>query len=156
MVRSTARSPEEYIASLPPDRREAITAVRDVIRRNLPDGFEEGMEFGALTWFVPLERFPDTHNGRPLGLVALASQKQYMALYLNTVYGDPQLADWFRARYAASGKRLSMGKSCVRFRSLDDLPLDVVGETVAKVSVDQFVQHYQAARGSSRRTGGGA
>jgi len=152
MVRSTARSPEEYIASLPPDRREAITAVRDVIRGNLPEGFEEGMEFGALTWFVPLERFPDTYNGRPLGLVALASQKQYMALYLNTVYGDPQLANWFRARYAASGKRLSMGKSCVRFRSLDDLPLDVIGETVAKVPVDQFVQHYQAARGSSRRT----
>ena len=152
MVRSTAKSPDEYIASLPPDRREAITAVRDVIRRNLPDGFQEGMEFGVLTWYVPLERFADTYNGRPLGLVALASQKQYMAVYLNTVYGDSQLADRFRARYAASGKRLSMGKSCVRFRSLDDLPLNVIGETVAKVPVDQFVQHYQAARGSSRRT----
>ena len=110
------------------------------------------MEFGVLTWYVPLERFPDTYNGRPLGLVALASQKQYMAIYLNTVYGDPQLADWFRARYAASGKRLNMGKSCVRFRSLDDLPLDVIGETIAKVPLDRFVAQYQAARGSSRRT----
>jgi Domain of unknown function (DU1801) len=152
MVNSTAQSPDEHIASLPPDRREAITAVRDVIRRNLPDGFEEGMEFGMLAWYVPLERFPDTYNGRPLGLVALASQKQYMALYLNTVYGDPQLADWFRDRYAASGKRLDMGKSCVRFRSLDDLPLDVIGETVARVPLDRFVAHYQAARGSSRMT----
>jgi uncharacterized protein DUF1801 len=156
MVRSTARSPDEYIASLPPDRREAITAVRDVIRRNLPDGFEEGMEFGVLTWYVPLERFADTYNGRPLGLVALASQKQYMAVYLNTVYGDSQLADWFRARYAASGKRLSMGKSCVRFRSLDDLPLDVIGETVAKVPLDRFVERYQATRGSSRKTSNAA
>ena len=152
MVRSTARSPEEYIASLPPDRREPMTAVRDLIRRNLPDGFEEGMEFGVLSWYVPLSRFPDTYNGRPLGLVALASQKQYMALYLNTVYGDRQLSDWFRARYAASGKRLSMGKSCVRFRSLDDLPLDVIGETIAKVPLDRFIEHYQATRGSSRRT----
>ncbi len=152
MVRSTAQSPDEYIAGLPPDRREAITAVRDVIRRNLPDGFEEGMEFGVITWYVPLDRFPDTYNGRPLGLVALASQKQYMALYLNTVYGDPQLADWFRDRYAASGKRLNMGKSCVRFRSLQDLPLDVIGETIAKVPLDRFVAHYQAARGSPPKT----
>ena len=152
MVSSTAQSPDEYIASLPPDRREALTAVRDVIRRNLPDGFEEGMEFGMLAWYVPLERFPDTYNGHPLGLAALASHKQYISLYLNTVYGDPQLADWFRARYAASGKRLNMGKSCLRFRSLDDLPLDVIGETIARVPLDRYVAHYQAARGSSRKT----
>ena len=152
MVSSTAQSPDEYIASLPPDRREALTAVRDVIRRNLPDGFEEGMEFGMLAWYVPLERFPDTYNGHPLGLAALASHKQYISLYLNTVYGDPQLADWFRARYAASGKRLNMGKSCLRFRSLEDLPLDVIGETIARVPLDRYVAHYQAARGSSRQT----
>jgi Domain of unknown function (DU1801) len=152
MVSSTAQSPDEYIASLPPDRREAITAVRDVIRRNLPDGFEEGMEFGMLAWYVPLERFPDTYNGHPLGLAALASHKQYISLYLNTVYGDPQLAAWFRTRYAASGKRLDMGKSCLRFRSLDDLPLDVIGETIARVPLDRYVAHYQAARGSSRKT----
>jgi hypothetical protein len=151
MATSTARTPEEYIAALPPDRREAISAVRDVIRSNLPEGFEEGIEFGVITWYVPLERFPDTYNGRPLGLVALASQKQYMALYLNTVYGDPELEDWFRARYADSGKRLDMGKSCVRFRNLEDLPLDVVGETVARVPLERFVAHYQAARGSSRK-----
>ena len=96
MVSSTAKTPDEYIASLPADRRQAIAAMRDVIRRNLPDGFEEGMEFGMIAWYVPLERFPDTYNGHPLGLAALASHKQYMALYLNTVYGDPQLAEWFR------------------------------------------------------------
>jgi Domain of unknown function (DU1801) len=156
MARSTAQSPDEYIAALPPDRREAISAVRNVIRRHLPDGFEEGMEFGVITWYVPLDRFSETYNGRPLGLVALASQKQYMALYLNTVYGDPQLADWFRDRYAASGKRLNMGKSCVRFRSLQDLPLDVIGETIAKVPLDRFVAQYQAVRGSPPKTGGAA
>ncbi len=152
MVSSTAQSPDEYIAALPPDRRAAISAVRDVVRRNLPDGFEEGMEFGMIAWYVPLDRFPDTYNGHPLGLAGLASQKQYMSLYLNTVYGDPQLADWFRDRYAETGKRLDMGKSCVRFRSLDDLPLEVIGETIAKVPLDRYVAHYQAARGSSRQT----
>jgi hypothetical protein len=152
VVTSPARTPDEYIASLPPDRREAISAMREVVRRNLPDGFKEGMEFGMIAWYVPLERFPDTYNGRPLGLAALASQKQYMSLYLNTVYGDPQLAEWFRARYAASGKRLDMGKSCLRFRSLDDVPLDVIGETIARVPVDRYVAKYLEARGSSRRT----
>jgi hypothetical protein len=152
MVSSTAQSPDEYIAALPPDRREAISAVREVVQRNLPDGFEEGMEFGMIAWYVPLDRFPYTYNGHPLGLAGLASQKQYMSLYLNTVYGDPQLADWFRDRYAQSGKRLDMGKSCVRFRSLDDLPLEVIGETIAKVPLDRYVAHYQAARGPSRQT----
>lgn len=152
MVSSTAQSPEEYIAALPADRREAISTVCGVIRRNLPDGFEEGMEFGMIAWYVPLERLPDTYNGRPLGLAALASQKQYMSLYLNAVYGNAQLADWFRARYAETGKRLDMGKSCVRFKSLDDLPLDVIGETIAKVPIDRYVAYYKAARGSSRMT----
>jgi hypothetical protein len=152
MASSTAKTPDEYIASLPADRRQAIAAMRDVIRRNLPEGFEEGMEFGMIAWYVPLERFPDTYNGHPLGLAALASNKQYMSLYLNTVYGDPQLAEWFRERYAKSGKRLSMGKSCLRFRTLEDVPLDVVGETIAKVPLDRYVEHYRAARGSSRQT----
>jgi hypothetical protein len=156
MVRSTAKTPDEYIASLPPDRRDAIVAMRDVIRRNLPDGFKEGMESGMIAWYVPLERFPDTYNGRPLGLAALASQKQYMSLYLNSVYGDPQLAEWFSDRYATSGKRLNMGKSCLRFRSVEDVPLDVIGETIAKVPLDQYVQHYRAVRGSSRKAGSAA
>ena len=151
MVSSTAATPDEYIASLPPDRREAIATIRDVVRRNLPDGFEEGMSFGMIAWYVPLERFPDTYNGQPLGLAGLASQKQYISLYLISVYGDPQLADWFRLRYAASGKPLTMGKSCLRFRRLEDVPLDVIGETIAKVPLDDYIRHYESARGSLRR-----
>jgi len=152
MVTSDAATPDEYIASLPEDRRAAVAAVRDVVRRNLPEGFEEGMQFGMIAWYVPLERFPDTYNGQPLGLVGLASQKSYMSLYLNSVYGDPKTEAWFKARYAASGKELNMGKSCLRFRHLEDLPLDVIGETVARVRLDDFVEHYEDARGSSRRT----
>ena len=152
MVKSDAATPDEYLAALPPDRRAAIAAVRDVIRRNLPDGFEEGMEFGMIAYYVPLERFPNTYNGHPLGLAAIASQKNHMAIYLNNVYGDPDTERRFRERYAASGKKLDMGKSCVRFRRLDALPLDVIGTTIAETSLDRFLARYEEVGGSSRAT----
>lgn len=152
MATSNATSPEELIAALPPERREAMTAVIDVIRANLPPGYKEGMAYGMIGWYVPLERFPDTYNKQPLALAGLASQKQYMSLYLNSVYGNMDTERWFRERFAASGKKLNMGKSCVRFRKLEDLPLDVIGETIARIPVDQYIAWYEAARGSSRKT----
>jgi len=152
MPPTTAQTPDEYIASLPEDRGSAVAAVRDVVRRNLPPGFEEGMQYGIIGWYVPLERFPDTYNGQPLALAGLASQKQYISLYLNNVYGDPATERWFRERYAASGKRLNMGKSCLRFTRLEDLPLDVIGETIARADLDRYLTHYAEARGSSRQT----
>ena len=155
MVSSDAETTDAYLASLPPDRREAIAAVREVIRANLPPGYEEGMHYGMMGWVVPFERFPDTYNGQPLQLVGLASQKQSMSLYLNAVYGDPSVEARFRERWAASGKRLDMGKSCVHFRRLEDLPLDVIAETIARVPVERFIERYRAVRGSTRqaRTG---
>ena len=156
MVTSNATSPEEMIAALPPDRRDAIAKVREVIRANLPAGYEEGMQFGMIGWYVPLERYPDTYNKQPLGLAALASQKNYMALYLNTVYGDPETERWFRERFAASGKKLDMGKSCVRFKKLDDLPLDVIAETIARTPVDKYIEGYESVRASSRKELSGA
>jgi len=152
MVTSDARTPDEYIAALPEDRRAAVSAVRHVVRDNLPAAFEEGMLYGMIGWYIPLERFPNTYNGQPLGLAALASQKNYMSLYLNSVYGDPKTEAWFKDRYAKSGKRLDMGKSCVRFRRLDDLPLDVIGETIARVDPESYMAWYEKASGSSRRT----
>ena len=152
MVTSTARTPAEYIAALPDDRRESVAAVVDVVRANLPDGYEEGMAYGMIGWWVPLARFPDTYNGEPLGLAGIASQKDYISLYLLTVYSDPETETWFKERYAASGKKLNMGKSCVRFRHLEDLPLEVIGETIARQSVDEMVARYSEYRGSYRRT----
>ncbi len=152
MTTSTATTPDEYIASLPEDRRHVVSAVRDVIREHLPDGYEEGMQYGMIGWYVPLARLGDTYNGQPLALAGLASQKHHLSLYLNTVYGDPQTETWFKARYATSGKKLSMGKSCVRFRQLDDLPLDVIGEVIARADIDTYVARYEAVRGSSRKT----
>ena len=152
MVSSTATTAEEYLASLPEDRREAVRAVRQVVLDNLPDGFEEGMSHGMLAWYLPLERYGDTYNGEPLGLAGVASQKDYISLYLLTVYGDPEEEAWFRQRYAATGKRLTMGKSCVRFKRLEEVPLDVIGETIARVDAKSFIAHYEDARGSSRKS----
>lgn len=150
MATSTATTPDEYIESLPEERQTMVKAIRDEIRRNLPEGYAEGMSYGMIAWYVPLERYPDTYNGQPLGLVALASQKQYVSLYLNSVYGDRDTEAWFRERWAATGKPLNMGKSCVRFRRMEDLPLDVVGETIARADLDAYLAQYEDARGSSR------
>ena len=135
-----------YLDSVPGDRRPAIEAVRDVINANLPEGFEEGVEFGMLSWHVPLERDPDTYNGRPLGIVGLANQKHHMAVYLMGIYSDEAGASWFREGWLATGRRLDMGKSCVRFRRVDDVALDVLGEAVARTSVDEFLRRYEASR----------
>jgi hypothetical protein len=110
MARSTAATPDEYIASLPDDRREAVSAVREVVNRNLPPGYEEGMASGMIGWWVPLETFPDTYNGRPLGLVWPASQKNYISLYLNTVYGSPREEAWFKGRYSGDRQEAEYGQ----------------------------------------------
>jgi len=155
MARSSATTPDEYIASLPKDRRDAVATVREVVNRNLPPGYREGMASGMIGWWVPLETFPDTYNGQPLGLAGLASQKNYISLYLNTVYGSTDEEAWFKERYAASGKKLNMGKSCLRFRHLDEVPLDVIGETIARADLDRTLAHYASARGSSRKSRAG-
>jgi hypothetical protein len=146
-MQSDAQSVEAYLAELPEDRREVVQAVRGVILDNLPAGFEEGMQYGMIGYYVPLERYPVTYNGRPLGVAALASQKRHLSLYLMGIYGDDGESTWFRERWARTGKKLDMGKSCVRFKRLDDLALDVVGEAIARTSVDDFIAVYERSRG---------
>ncbi len=148
-MQSQADTPEAYLAELPEDRRAAVSAVRDVILANLPDGYVEAMQYGMLSYVVPLETYPETYNGQALAYISLANQKQKISLYLMGVYGDAE-SD-FRERFAAAGKKLDMGKSCVRFRRLDDLPLDVIAYEVSRVGVDDFIAHYEDARGSSKR-----
>lgn len=145
MASSSAATAEEYLAELPPERREVVSAVRDVVLRNLPEGYREGMSFGMIGWSIPLERYPDTYNGQPLGYAALAAQKHYYALYLS-VYQDPQSEATFREEFARAGKKLDMGKSCVRFRKLDDLPLDVIGRTIATTPPEELIRRYEASR----------
>ena len=146
MVSSDAKTVEEYLQTLPADRRKAISAVREVILENLPEGYVERMNWGMISYEIPLSRYPKTYNRQPLAMAALASLKNYMTLYLMTVYGDKNIEAWFHERYRASSKKLDMGKSCVHFRKLADLPLDLVGETIGRVSVDDYIERYEQSR----------
>src|SRR3954466_4078816 len=139
----------EYLATLPVDRRAAISAVRNTINKNLPEGYEEGIQFGMIGWYVPLSVYPAGYGENkkvPLPVVALASQKSGMVLHFLSFYGHPTLSTWFASEYKKSGKKLDMGKGCVRFNKLDDLALDVVGRTIARVPVKEHIADYQGAR----------
>lgn len=148
-MRSDAATVDEYLADLPEERREAIGTVRDVILANLPAGYEEVMRWGMITYEVPLATEPDTYNGRPLMYAALASQKNHMAVYLTGVYADDEARERFLEAYRATGKRLDMGKSCIRFRKLENLPLEIIGEAVSRYPVPEFLTLVTQAR--SRR-----
>jgi hypothetical protein len=140
-MKSKARTVNEYLEQLPEERREAIRAVRKVILKNLPKGYEEVLQYGMLAYVVPLQAFPSGYLNRkdePLPYVCLASQKNYMSLYIMPVYGDAE--SMFREEYKATGKRLDMGKCCVRFRKLDDLPLDVIGRAVARWPMKHWIE----------------
>jgi len=145
-MHSDAATVEEYLAALPESRRTPVAAVRDVVNSHLPEGYEERMDWGMITWVVPLEDYPSTHNKRPLCYAGLASQKHHMSIYLMGLYSDGPEEAWFRAQYAERGMRLDMGKSCFRVGSLDGVPLDVLGEAIAKIEVGEFIARYEAAR----------
>lgn len=138
-MKSDAETVEDYLATLPDDRAEAITTVRETILANLPNGIVETMNWGMISYEVPLELCPDTYNGKPLMFAALASQKRHMAVYLSAVFGDDSEEQWFRDAYVATGKKLDMGKSCVRFTTLDNLPVELIGEAMGRVSIDSFL-----------------
>lgn len=146
MAQSTAETVDEYLDELPEERRTALEAVREVILENLPEGYVETVQSGMIGYVVPLGKYPVTYNKQALQLAALASQKNYFSLYLMNVYGDPETERWFVEEYRASGKKLDMGKSCVRFKRLDDLPLDLVGRAIARTPVDDFIRLYEKSR----------
>jgi len=145
-MRSDATSVTEYLATLPPERRDAIKEVRGEILAKLPEGFVETMNWGMISYEVPLERYPDTYNGKPLMYAALASQKNHMAVYLTGVYTNDTTRDAFLDAYRASGKKLDMGKSCVRFTKLENLPVELIGDAIASMSVDEFIDAYEKGR----------
>jgi hypothetical protein len=143
----------EYLGALPSEQRSVLTKLRQLIRRHLPEGYEEATNWGAVTYQVPLKRCPETYNGQPLCYVAIAAQKNYLSLYLMTAYGDPAKKKQLENGFARAGKKLDMGKVCVRFRSLDDLPLDTVADIIASTPVDAYVAAYERSRkGRARRT----
>jgi uncharacterized protein YdhG (YjbR/CyaY superfamily) len=149
-MRSEAKSVDDYLAELPEERRRALEAVRAVILEQLPDGYRETMNWGMIAYEVPLAAYPDTYNKQPLMLAALASQKNYMAVYLSAIYADDGERERFEDEYRKSGKRFDAGKSCVRFRRLDDLPLEVIGDAIQAVPMDRFIETYERGRAAAR------
>ncbi len=140
---------DEYLDDLPPERAEVVRAVRDTILRRLPPGYEETMNWGMISYEIPLERYPDTYNGQPLGVLALAAQARHYALYLNAAYTSPELMERLRAAYAAANIKFDMGKSCLRFRNLAGIDLDAIGDIVASVTPEHYIELYEASRGGS-------
>lgn len=146
MASSKAKTVEEYLAELPEDRRAVIASVRALVNRHIPDGYVEAMSWGMIAWEVPLSRYLTTYNKQPLPYVALAAQKQYYALYLTVCYANSAQDVVLRNAYADAGKRLDMGKSCLRFKSPDDLLPDVIGGVIASTPVDTLIAQYEASR----------
>lgn len=151
-MQSKAATVEEYLSQLPDDRRSAIKAVRDVILRNLDRDYEEGMQYGMIGYYVPHRVFPPGYHcdpKQPLPFAGLGSQKNYMSLYLMCIYGNSSLAEWFRSAWAKTGKKLDAGKACVRFKKVEDLALDVIGEAIKRVPARKYIESCESARKSA-------
>ncbi|HEX8818647.1 MAG TPA: DUF1801 domain-containing protein [Archangium sp.] len=146
-MQSKATTVDQYLSSLPEDRRAALSAVRDVILENLDKRYAEGIQYGMIGYYVPHEVFPAGYHcdpKQPLPFASLASQKSHMAVYLMCLYGQPEQEKWFREAWAKTGKKLDMGKSCVRFKKLEDVALDVIGEAIRRVPAKAYIEHYES------------
>ncbi len=150
MVSSAASTVDQYIAELQEPRRREIAELLELIRTNLPHGFDETMAWGMIVFQVPLAVSGPTYNDQPLAVVALASQKNHISFYLSSIYASEELTSEFNQRWQRSGKRLDMGKSCVRFKSLDKADLYTLGWAVSLLNPQQFTQMYLESRNSRR------
>jgi len=151
MASSTATTVEEYLAELPQERAAIVSHVRDLVNVSLPQGYSEGMLYGMITWSVPLAEYPDTYNGKPLAYVSLAAQKQYYALYLMGVAADSDEERAFREAWQERGTKLDMGRSCLRFKRLEDLHEDLVAREIAAVPPSQMIAAAEEARANRKR-----
>ncbi len=154
-MQSKAKTVNQYLAELPADRREVMKAVRAVVLKNLPKGYVESMQYGAIGYFVPHSIYPPGYHcdpTQPLPFAGLASQKNHMAIYLMCIYSDPEHDAWFREAWAKTGKKLDMGKSCVRFKKLDDVALNVIGQAIRRVPVKKFIDFYESSIPAARRS----
>ena len=149
-MQSTAKTPDEYVASLPDDRKKIVADIRKTINKNLPKGYKECMAYGMINWVVPHELYPSGYHvdpKLPLGYMALASQKNYISLYSMCLYGSGPLLGWFESEWPKhSKKRLDMGKCCIRMKKPEDVPLKLIGELAAKLTPQQWIDLYERAR----------
>ncbi len=151
MSQSTDKTVAEYIASLTPEQATVIRKMRAMIRKNLPRGYQESMDWGIISYVIPISRYPSTYNRQPLAYLALGAKKNYFSLHLMACYGNPTLMKKFESAYRKSGKQLDMGKACLRFKKIEDLPLELIADTIASVSVEDFIRWYELIRNSDEK-----
>jgi uncharacterized protein YdhG (YjbR/CyaY superfamily) len=156
LFENKSQTVSEYLAGLPAEQRATVGKLRSFVKKHLPKGYKEQIGWGAITYAVPLKTLPDTYNGEPLCYAAIAAQKNHYSLYLMGAYGDPRQTKWMASEFKKRGKKLDMGKSCLRFKSLDDIPLDVVGEVIASKPLDEYVDTYRASRAKGAKGAKGA
>jgi Domain of unknown function (DU1801) len=146
MVKNKAATVEEYLEGLSEDARNVVAAIRESILRRLPKGYRECINWGMISYEIPLERYSDTYNKQPLCYLGLAAQKNYYALYLTCAYQDAALLEKLKEGFRTAGKKLNMGKSCLRFRKLEDLPLEVIEQVVGETPPERFIEIYESGR----------
>jgi hypothetical protein len=155
MLPTSALTATEYLAELPPDRKALVSALRKTIRQHLPKGYREMVNWGMLAYCVPLSRYPKTYNGQPLCYAALSSQKNYVSVHLVGAYMNPAVTRAIEAGFKAAGKKLDMGKGCLRVKRLEDVPLDVVGAAIASMSVEGYISTYESVHKKRKNAGQG-
>ena len=146
MVSSRAATVKEYLEELPADRRKVIAKVRSVVNKSLPKGYQETMNWGMICWEIPLSRYPVTYNKQPLGIAALAAQKNNYTLYLGGTYADPAQRKQLEAAFKSAGRKMDMGKSCLHFKALDDIPLEAIGKILSTTPPEKVIALYEASR----------
>lgn len=146
MAKSTAKTVEEYLEALPEYRREPIEEIRNLILEHLPDGYEETINWGMISYEIPLEKYPDTYNNQPLNYIGLAAQRNHNSLYLMSVYQDEELQEWLEEEFEKAGKKMDMGRSCLRFNMVTDLPLEAIAKIISHQTPDEFIEAYEETR----------
>jgi len=146
MAKSNAQTVEDYLNELPEYRREIIEEIRNLILENLPEGYEETFNWGMISYEIPLEHYPDTYNNQPLSYLGLAAQRNHNALYMMNVYQDEELQEWLEEQFREANKKMDMGRSCLRFNTVNDLPLEAIKKVVSYQTPDEFIEKYEESR----------
>ena len=147
-MKNTATTPESYTESLPEERKEPFTALRNILKQNLPPGFEECISYGMISYVVPHSLYPEGYHcdpKQPLPFISIASQKNFIALYHMGIYANTELLNWFTDEYPRHSKsKLYMGKSCIRFKKMNDIPYDLIAELAKKITVQDWINLYKS------------
>jgi len=146
MAKSSAETVKEYLNELPRGKSEVVKKLRQIVLDNLPNGYQERMNWGMISYEVPLTKYPSTYNKKPLLFAAIAAQKNYFSLYLTPVYQSKELEKELKKEYKKADLKVNMGKSCLRFKKLSELPLEFIGELISRVEVEDFIRIYEESR----------